>query len=141
MEKNEKLEFRLLYADGSVSDIWDPDKQAKMFELKKNLFVSLTDAPNKTNWHNAMKLGQTEKYGSTHCRIPTSDELREIHQKEQQINDIRQKFDCPPLTANGYYWSSATPKPWLAEVLYLKTGWIGRDGKMGYGSVLFVADI
>ena len=35
MEKNEKLEFRLLYADGSVSNIWDPDKQAKMFELKE----------------------------------------------------------------------------------------------------------
>ena len=141
MEKNEKLEFRLLYADGSVSNIWDPDKQAKMFELKENLFVSLTDAPNKTNWHNAMKLSLTEKYGSIHCRIPTSDELREIYQKEQLINDIRQKFDCPPLTANGYYWSSSTPKSWLAEVLYLKTGWIGRDGKMGYGSVLFVADI
>jgi len=141
MEKNEKLEFRLLYADGSVSNIWDPDKQAKMFELKENLFVSLTDAPNKTNWHNAMKLSLTEKYGSIHCRIPTSDELREIYQKEQLINDIRQKFDCPPLTANGYYWSSSTPKSWLAEVLYLKTGWIGRDVKMGYGNFLFVADI
>ncbi len=112
-----------------------------MFELKENLFVSLTDAPNKTNWHNAMKLSLTEKYGSIHCRIPTSDELREIYQKEQLINDIRQKFDCPPLTANGYYWSSSTPKSWLAEVLYLKTGWIGRDGKMGYGNFLFVADI
>ena len=141
MEKNEKLEFRLLYADGSVSNIWDPDKQAKMFELKENLFVSLTDAPNKTNWLNYMKLSLTEKYGSIHCRIPTSDELREIYQKEQLINDIRQKFDCPPLTANGYYWSSSTPKSWLAEVLYLKTGWIGRDGKMGYGNFLFVADI
>ena len=141
MEKKEKLEFRLLYADGSVSNIWDPDKQAKMFELKENLFVSLTDAPNKTNWHNAMKLSLTEKYVSIHCSIPNSDELREIYQKELLINDMRQKFDCPPLTANGYYWSSSTPKSWLAEVLYLKTGWIGRDGKMGYGNFLFVADI
>ena len=141
MEKGEKLGFRLLYADGSVSDIWDSDKQAKMFELKKGFFVSLTDSPHKTNWHNGIKLCLTEKYGSVQCRMPTGNELHELYEKRQLINDIRQKFGCPPLTANGYYWASSVKDPCRAEVLYLKTGWIGSDGKMGYGSILFVANI
>lgn len=140
MEKAKKIGFRILYADGSVSEIWDPDKQPKMFELKEGFFVSLADAPKSKNWHESTRDSVNEKYGTYSCRMPTGNEWRELYKKKPFIDDIRQQLGFLPLSTNGYYWASTTKNNYLAEVCYLATGWVGCDGKMGYGRILYVAN-